>query len=304
MKQITIEALSDIHIHRYNENAAREAAWGIIQRRPDVLALAGDVSPNIDIYKRFLSFFDGYKGKRIAVPGNHCIWVDTDSGESSLDKIATLQQLYQDYGFTMLDNGPVEHEGVGFVGTMGWYDYSFKRKDAPGEGITVVTEASENEKRWEELTDADYSLKKATIFTPYQIMQTGWMDGERVALKDTENGVVYTDKEFTADLTEILRYHIRQIEPSVRTIVAVTHHVPFERMVRRSGEPDYDYCNAYTGSTQLGKVLLDEAKIRYLISGHTHAPCRFEQWSNRRETPILCHNICFEKDNTSLKLKV
>jgi len=202
----------------------------------DVFAIAGDVADaDTDTFRSCLQLFRDFEGVKLLVPGNHDLWT---AGTGSLRKYREiLPGIARDCGFHMLDAEPVVHGRIGFIGNIGWYDYSFRNPD-----LSVDIEQYERKElpgvcTWNDAQFIDWEL---------------------------------SDAEFTDKCLRKLKAAYRSIEPRVHTVVAVLHHVPFAELLYGSSSAAYEFCRAFMGSERLGRLLLDCPKVRYVVCGHRH----------------------------------
>ncbi|MFH1421126.1 MAG: metallophosphoesterase [Planctomycetota bacterium] len=280
-----IVAVSDLHYDQRREPAV-ECAKKVIASDAVVLVIAGDFAMDENLIDECAALFDPFVGYKIAVAGNHDLWVY--KGNSSLQRYKRLGEILRAHDFHFLDESPMIIGNIGFVGNIGWYDYSFRRLDAPEPYVQVLTDRP---KKWEDLTEEDYKRKilyytltrseKSLDVFGKNLRVTGWNDIEYIRWD-------YADAEFTNICVEKLRRDIAQIEPLVEKIIAVTHHLPFENMMIRKNRVDWDFNNAFVGSRKLGEVLLSCPKISLAICGHTHHPGIYY---NRH---IACYNAYTE----------
>ncbi|GAG29245.1 unnamed protein product, partial [marine sediment metagenome] len=189
-----------------------------------------------------------------------------------------LPAVCRGHGFHLLDSGPVLVGEVALVGSVGWYDYTFKdqtlniplrfyeAKLAPG--------AAARRETYTHLVDGHGDL------TPEMLeISTYWMDGVRVRLP-------VSDIEFTERLVARLRTHLEEVKDSARTIVAVLHHLPFAELVKRNlGVGNWQFANAFMGSERFGELLLESPKVRHAFCGHSHSPSRVTHGA------LTCTNI-------------
>jgi len=95
----------------------------------DALVLVGDLAgANIQSFLAVLDIFQAFKGCKMVVCGNHDIWVMNGEFTDSFHKYAILKETAEWKGFVFLNETPTIWQSVGFVGSMGWYDYSFQDK--------------------------------------------------------------------------------------------------------------------------------------------------------------------------------
>jgi predicted phosphohydrolase len=222
------------------DGAVEELARRVLARRPDVIIVAGDVAvadPREVV--ACLSLFSESPARRLVVPGNHDLWT-LPRGEGA-DSLTIYEEIFPKAaalaGFHTLDQSPVVVGKVGFVGSVGWYDYGFAdptlgvpqdayaRKRLPGVGM--------------------------------------WNDGQFVHWE-------HDDVSFTQAVLDRLREHLRLVREQVSCIVAVTHHLAFEQLVVRRADRAWGFHNAFMGSPRMGEDLLAEPKVRLNVCGHTH----------------------------------
>lgn len=257
-------ATADLHYdfteHRHGVEALAERICG---EEADALVLAGDtfaLDPGCLI--RCLRLFDGFRGEKLLVAGNHDIWT-APGGDSFKLYAETIPNLAEACGFHDLDLAPTVIGDVAIVGTMGWYDYSFRdeslgiprrfyeAKAGPGYALAAP--------ELRHLIDPAEMLPKQAMAA-----RSFWMDGRMVQWR-------IDDREMSARTVERLEAQLAAAEDDVRAIVAVTHHLPFEELLTRKSDPSWGFGNAFMGSVELGRTLLRHPKITHAICGHSHA---------------------------------
>lgn len=230
--------VSDLHVdHLQNRSRAREFIRDLRQDPAQVLVVAGDLSHKMAQVDEFLRLLSEHPGRKLWVAGNHDIWIVRQGPSEPPDswaKLDALSDLARSHGFHSLEDANATVGDHTFVGTIGWYDYSFAN---PGLGFGADEYAG---KKWRDLTYMDL---------PY----ARW-------------GV--PDEEVAARLHERLDRHLKEAEPPV---VFVSHHVPLEELVLRRGHPSWDFFNAYMGSRRIEATLRRHRVTRFLF-GHTHRP--------------------------------
>jgi predicted phosphodiesterase len=268
-----IVATADLHLDNpRSTRAARRLAETICTRHgdADALVLAGDqCGPDLKVLSECLRLFAPFAGRKLMVAGNHDLWSGAGDSFQRFDRV--IPALAAECGFTCLDTEPVVVGDVGFAGTIGWYDYSFRDRRY---GVPL------------RFYEAKVGPAAARMFTEYRhLLETTedvsargreiavrWMDGRWVRLG-------MGDAEFTDLLCRRLADHLAAIAPRVRTIVGVCHHVPFRRLCpkrpRRQVAPaSWAFTTAFLGSSRLGETFAAEPKVRRLLCGHTHLPRR------------------------------
>jgi hypothetical protein len=175
----------------------------------------------------------------LVVPGNHDLHVvpERDSGADSLWKLKAFNRVVRDAGAVPLMEEPYVLDGVGFVDSIGWYDYSF----APD---------------WLGLSTDDYRVKAFGLSI--------WADREYVRLS-------YSDEEFTHALLERFENQLRTLSERVEHVVAILHYVPFRELVVYRLCPEWDYFSTFMGSEEFGHILERfQEKVKLVLYGHQH----------------------------------
>lgn len=236
-----IGVTSDIHVDfsQLNKEILNYVIEASIEATPDVLILCGDISPDLMTLYRVLSSFStaGVARKRLFVAGNHDIWVGSGSRKSnSHDKYELITRICLESGFHHLCSEPLIIDNIGFCGTIGWYDYSYKSAeyDIPD---SVYERKTYNGSVWNDLNYAKWDA---------------------------------SDKEMANFFESKLRQQIQTIRDRADQIVVSTHHVPFRECVLYRGELSWDFFSAFMGSEGLGKVCQGEPTVKYVFFGHTH----------------------------------
>jgi predicted phosphohydrolase len=237
LKRVLVTA--DLHFGLYpdGDDCTLRLAEFVRESDADALIIAGDVADSDpDWFAACLDLFTGFQGLKMVVPGNHDLWSAGIGSEKKYREV--LPRLSADSGFRMLDVGPVTLGGVGFIGNIGWYDYSFRSAE-----LNVTLE--------------QYREKRLPGVCT-------WNDGRFI---DWE----IDDREFTQKCVRKLTTAYRSIEPRVHTVVATLHHLPFSNLMYGPASPTFEFCRAFLGSQALGEALKDLRKVRYVFAGHRHA---------------------------------
>jgi predicted phosphohydrolase len=254
---------SDLH---YNVLRSKQPTLSIAEEicrlHADALLILGDAAgQDLSILRECLHLFDGFNGRKLFVPGNHELW--TTPGTCSLARYEeVLPQTCAEAGFHMLDHQPVVLGRLGLVGSMGWYDFSFRpehlgiplrfyqEKIAPG--------AASRMERYLHLLDPGDDIPE-----PALRMGTRWMDGEHVRLP-------MTDLEFCCRLLNRLDEQLTRVGETCETIVVGLHHAPFAELVPHNDNPSWAFARAFLGSAAFGDLLLRHPKARHVYCGHLH----------------------------------
>ena len=250
-----VALVSDLHVDSSHANAQAVPliVRNVARSHADCLVLAGDVSADINKLSEVLQAFAAVDIPRYFVPGNHDIWLHpltnfspTIDTTTKYDRV--IARRAREAGFSAVWRSvPVEGD-VAFVGTIGWYDYSF----AP---------ASLG------LSRQDYERKQHEGLT--------WQDKNFVRWaprRDRTAGRPLSDSQATAMFNEDLRTLLLRASRrhAVKRIVVVTHHVPFQEMVRYRNHPRWDYFCAFMGSKSSGELIQSFDKVTHVLAGHTH----------------------------------
>ncbi len=242
---------SDFHIeHREGRRATRAMAdWlEMHATASDVLILGGDHGHEDEAILECLEMFQKFDGQVLALAGNHDVWGEPDL--SSERRLHRLWNLFESFEYHPLGAEPVVVDGVGFVGCMGWYDYSFRDP-----ALDVPMEVYRD---------------KRLPWTDEPV----WRDARFVRWP-------YSDEEMTERQASELARHLQQLG-EVDEIVAAFHHVPTRILLRPDVLPEgvprrvlmprrWMVLNTFLGSQRFADVLIDESdRIDLALCGHIH----------------------------------
>ena len=235
-----IGLISDLHtdVTARNKALVLHLIAAIRAAQLDVLVIAGDLARHLVLLSETLNAFQqaDLACEKLFVPGNHDIWAVETANVTSPQKCEIISELCRECGFHPLMDSPFIADGIGFCGTIGWYDYSF----AP-EGYTFSA--------------ADYAEKT--------LMGAVWNDERYAKWGDPDPTVA---RRFEA----ALETQIAEIREQVSRIVVVTHHVPFRACIRYRDTLPWDFFQAFMGSERLGTLCLQEPLVTHALFGHTH----------------------------------
>ncbi len=243
--------VSDLHVgvSSDGDRAVMRLAALIKERAQpgDVIALLGDISSSTDTFVQALRWFHVPGMHGIFILGNHDLWLS--SGEvSSVSRLRMLHDIGRDMGWTPIQDAPLVLEGCAFVGSIGWYDGSFRDT-----GLAIPDEA-------------------------YQDL-SAMIDGHRLAWADK----LYvrwgtSDAEVTQRLLRELRHQLERLTCD-GPIIALTHHLPTYRLrpynALREALPglfpkQWRFLNAFLGSNCFGELLAKDPRVTSVVSGHVH----------------------------------
>jgi len=230
----------DLHFGLYpaGDACVLELAEFVRGSGADAFAVAGDLADaETEYFRACLDLFASFKGLKLLVPGNHDLWSAGVGSEKKYREV--LPAIASDCGFKMLDAEPVILGGIGFIGSIGWYDYSFRNPE-----LNISME--------------QYEAKRLPGVCT-------WNDGQFI---DWET----PDAEFTEKCLRKLQVAYRSVEARVHTVVAVLHNVPFRELLYPQASAAFEFCRAYMGSERTGRLLEECRKVRYVFCGHRHGP--------------------------------
>jgi hypothetical protein len=254
---------SDLHYNiARSVEPTRALAREICRIRADGLLLLGDTAGrDLSIVSECLHLFDRFAGRKFFVAGNHDIWVHPEG--DSLKKLEhDLPAACEEAGFHPLDIEPGRLDGTAIVGSIGWYDYSYRPRwlDIPIRFYEhkIAPGAAARFDRYQHLLDPDDDV-------PEDAMRIGsrWMDGEYVRLG-------MTDAAFCDRLLERLSAHLDTAARRCQRVVVGTHHLPSWSIFPKTREPKWAFATAYMGSAAFGEAILACPNVTHAFSGHSH----------------------------------
>ena len=236
-----IGVTSDIHtdISPANRRIVKYLADAAERAELDVLVICGDISPSIMTLSKTLSAFRHIDSacKKLFVAGNHDIWlVSVNSDVTSHGKYSLITAICSEYGFHHLGVCPVVLGKVGFCGTIGWYDYSYKQDKYP-------------------ISEQSYTRKTLGGHIWNDVNYAKWND---------------SDPEIAKQFEEELQAQIDSVRDRVSRIIVATHHIPFREYVTYRDKLPWDFFSAFMGSVGLGDICFNEPLVTHAFFGHTH----------------------------------
>ncbi|MGD9395884.1 MAG: metallophosphoesterase [Candidatus Thorarchaeota archaeon] len=234
-----IAAVSDIHVlHDGRDNLLLTKIRERVEEiNPDVFVIAGDTSDRLDVFSESLAKLRAKDCVNLYVAGNHDIWFEEGGGPGSLEKYSkVIGEVCSKNGFTHIPDAPVILENYAFVGSIGWYDYSFRREDL-------------------EIPIENYEQKEYRGAVWYDLFRIDWG---------------FNDREATNLFNQKLEYDLKTLPDNVKHVVYVSHHLPFQNLTLYKDRLPWDFHGAFMGATSTGKIIANDGRVILSISGHSH----------------------------------
>ena len=228
----------------------------------DALFILGDVAGrDVGIVEECLHLFDRFAGRKFFIAGNHDLWVDPQ-GDSLHRLEVELPRICEGVGFENLDQAPAIVNGVGIVGSVGWYDYRFR-----AEWLNIPTRFYEHKLApgvADRMSEYRHLLDDRSDVPPESLqMGTRWMDGEHVRMD-------LSDQAFCDRLLQRFREHLDWAAARCERIVVGLHHLPFAELVPQSDDPRWAFACAFMGSPTFGEAILRHPQVSHVYCGHSH----------------------------------
>jgi len=205
----------------------------VLRENIDIFILSGDISAKIWEIELFFELFKGFSGVKIFVPGNHDLWKEKDI--SSSDKYyKLLPDLCKTYDFYYLPFSPLYINDFVFVGTVGWYDYSF------GDGY------------YDKL-----------VFEKGEYKGLKWREVYWKLIDFVKDGRRLKNEEICDLMISELEKNMALLDRN-KNIVVITHFLPFEDLLSMR-----NFFSAYLGSKKIGEVIFKYG-ADMVICGHEH----------------------------------
>lgn len=255
-----IVATADLHInHPRSRGLAEDLIRQINTMTLDVLLVVGDTATSEgDELERCLSLCT-HPGPRLFVAGNHELWSRRDDTHRLF--MEELPRRVRSAGWHWLEGDPFQVNHVAFVGTIGWYDYSFapthleipfrfyRAKVSPGAAA--------------HLPEHSALLAAQDDLLPHHLeVIARWNDGKFVRLQRD-------DEQFLHERLAELETSLQKVAHA-RQVIAAVHHLPFRDMLPPRHTPSWDFAWAYLGSHRIGELLLRYPNVSHVLCGHTH----------------------------------
>lgn len=234
-----IAAISDLHIipDQREEVFLKTIRERVEEIEPDVFVIAGDISDYLEVLANSLEQLRIDGCKNLFVAGNHDIWFEDGGGPGSLEKYSrSIEEICRKHDFLYLPNTPYIEGEIAFVGSIGWYDYSFRRPEL-------------------EIPDENYIQKDYRGSTWYDLFKVDWG---------------YSDIEATELFNQKLIYDLETLPEDISYVIYVSHHLPFKDLTVYRDRLPWDFHSAFMGATSTGDILVNDGRVKLSISGHSH----------------------------------
>lgn len=255
-------ATADLHFkHPRSRQLAIELIDTINARPFDVLLIVGDTgSSDSDELEQCLTRFT-HTGPKLFVAGNHELWTRTGDSNELLTKI--LPERIRNIGWHSLEGDPFIAGENAFVGSVGWYDYSFA---APHLHLPLrFYEAKVSPGAAARLPEFEHLVKDATDLTEEHLdIVARWNDGRFARLNRP-------DAQFLQERLAELRSSLERVK-GARRVIAAIHHLPFRELLPPRRNSTWDFVWAYLGAQDIGDLLLQYPNITRVFCGHSHMP--------------------------------
>lgn len=271
-----IIAAADLHLSPSNFSRLTDMAAQSARSDADVLIIAGDLTTGpLSQHGEILQALSAFPGLKLFVPGNHDLWQKVRERNTWQRYEIELPQVVAAAGFHYLAQAPVVHNGYGFVGCLGWYDYSLRQTEPPDAdlrlspatvtrpGGTLHRDPHRHDLAWGDLLPEDYATKAMQCLDDNVAQGLVWNDRFYVDWGKT-------DEEMVEYCCEKLRQQAASIAAEVDHVIAVTHFVPFAEVLPNARTVTAAYARAFAGSTRLGDTIRALPKISAAIFGHWH----------------------------------
>ncbi len=257
---------ADLH---YNIPRSKEPARLLANRvcasRGDAIVLVGDTAgAETEPLVECLGLFEKFPGQKFLVAGNHCLWCRPN--EDSMHRYRNvLPSIAANAGFHLLDQGPAVLGRTAFVGSVGWYDYSFRDESLGIPEPFYRAKLSPGAARYYGGHDDLLAAHRHELTDAHMSLGARWMDGRNVRL-----GV--SDEEFLEMLATTLQEHLREVSDRADKICVFLHHLPFAQLVPANRPRGLAFAAAYMGAGRLGEVVQSFPKVTHVFCGHSHWP--------------------------------
>ncbi len=236
---MTFAITSDLHVdYLQNENILHKIIEDVDNLNPKYFCICGDISHKVELIRNTFRELSFLNTNVLFVPGNHDVWVSRDSNADSKTKYNDLlPELCYKYNIVPIWKTPIINKDISICGTMGWYDYSFRKKNS-----RFSTE------------DFEKKAYKRNVWNDKRFIK--W-----------NNHI--SDRAITDELNQSLNDQLDKAKNS-KKIIVMTHHLPFSELIRWDKVGNWDYFVAFFGNDDMGNIIRKYRNVKYIFSGHVH----------------------------------
>jgi predicted phosphohydrolase len=248
---------SDLHVDitQNNLKLIPEIYDYLIENKPDVFVIAGDLANSCSDINNALTLFKELEMIKIFIPGNHDLWIESKNqlkkDNDSFDKYThLLSEICKNNNFFYPIFDPLIINDIAFIGTVGWYDYSIR------------------DKRLDELYNfKDYDNGVFGMSYWGDVKYSIWLEDKNNSnwkLRDKK----YSNKKIFDYIFNLFKQTFYKIPKSIKNIYIISHMAPFQECIIPKDKPDpFD---AYEGSIEFGNFIKEQNKKIIIICGHRH----------------------------------
>lgn len=248
-----VGAISDIHLDSNTfqfDNFLETLISYVDDQQLDVLIIPGDIAGKKTTLENFFASTKELDiPYKLYVPGNHCLWTNTEETSWELF-LVKLPEMCEKYGWHFLPRNPIMLGNTAILGTTGWYDYSTRN------------------------TKFDGSISKIE-YREKTYGNAMWMDREYIKFGMDDDNV---SKLFIEQLDKDWKYLQNSHSSDIENVIVASHIVPYADMVLHKNKISWDFFSSFIGCTSLGKFIdniqLNKNSRKFSIFGHTHFPQR------------------------------
>jgi 3',5'-cyclic AMP phosphodiesterase CpdA len=124
---------SDLHVDitPANLKILPYLAEELCRLEPDAVVVAGDIANSLAGWESALAHFSEIRVPKLIIPGNHDVWLESKRAlkrkqDSAWKYRVALPECAGKFGFHYLPGQPFVLGGIGFAGSLGWYDYTLR----------------------------------------------------------------------------------------------------------------------------------------------------------------------------------
>lgn len=159
-------------------------------------------------------------------------------------------KLFAEHHSTLINKPYHINDEYVVIGDMGWYDYSFAPDTIPQYKIR-----SRKKSLWADSTFALWGME---------------------------------DTELMEKMLETLKMQLE--ENKNKKVIFVNHFVPYKDFITyKTSEPNWNLCNGFIGSENLGELIDKYSNVEYVIFGHTHK--RYGLVENYKGKNFICNPV-------------